>query len=42
LAFCFYLQLLNHYWASVVGGRFSNIPTTPSPVVGGNTARQLA
>jgi hypothetical protein len=32
LAFCFYLQLLKQYWASVIGRRFSNIPTTPSPV----------
>ncbi len=32
LALVLYLQLLKHYWASVVGRRFSNIPTTPSPV----------
>ena len=32
LAFCRYLQLWLFNWASVPGGRFSNPPTTPSPV----------
>jgi hypothetical protein len=32
LAFCCYLQLQFFNWASVPGGRFSNPPTTPSPV----------
>jgi hypothetical protein len=32
LAFCRYLQLWFFNWASVPGGRFSNSPTTPSPV----------
>jgi len=30
LGFCFYLVLINHYWAAVPGGRFSNIPPSPS------------
>jgi len=34
LAFCFYLVLINHYWAAVPGGRFSNIPPSPSLNVG--------
>ncbi len=32
LAFSCYLQLQFFNWASVPGGRFSNPPTTPSPV----------
>ena len=32
LAFCCYIQINFFYWASVPGGRFSNPPTTPSPV----------
>ena len=30
MAFCFYLVLINHYWEAVPGGRFSNIPPSPS------------
>jgi len=30
LAFCFYLVLINHYWAAVPGRRFSNILPSPS------------
>jgi len=42
LAFCFYLVPINQYWASVPGGRFSNIPSSPSLNVGGNfIERQL-
>jgi len=36
LAFCFYLVLINHYWAAVPGRRFSNIPPSPSLNVGSN------
>ena len=32
LAFCCYFHLQFFNWASVPGGRFSNTPTTPSPV----------
>ena len=32
LAFCCYLQYKFYNWASVPGWRFSNSPTTPSPV----------
>ena len=39
LAFCCYLQFQFFNWASVPGGRFSNSPTSQSPVVGGNFSR---
>jgi hypothetical protein len=36
VAFCSYLHLQYFNWASVPGGRFSNPPTSQSPIVGGN------
>jgi hypothetical protein len=42
LAFCSYLHLqyfpqdAAHNWAAVPGRRFSNSPTSQSPIVGGN------
>jgi hypothetical protein len=36
VAFCSYLHLQYFNWAAVPGGRFSNSPTSQSPIVGGN------
>ena len=41
LAFCCYLHQQFFNWASVPGGRFSNPPTSQSPIVGGNAAGSL-
>jgi hypothetical protein len=36
VAFCSYLHLQFFNWAAVPGGRFSNPPTSQSPIVVGN------
>jgi hypothetical protein len=41
LAFCSYLHPQYFNWAAVPGGRFSNSPTSQSPIVSGNTTRKL-
>jgi hypothetical protein len=41
VAFCSYLHLQHFNWAAVPGGRFSNSPTSQSPIVSGYMTRLL-